>query len=323
MCEERLPVLCIAGPTASGKSDLGVLVAKHVGGEVLSADSMQVYKKMDIGTAKLSREEMDGVPHHLIDLVLPDDPFTVANWVTLAREVIAKLHSEGKLPIVVGGTGLYMRALTDDLDFAQQRGSSEHREYWKNYAVHKGNEALHAELVSRDPQAAARLHPNDVRRVIRALEVYELGNKPLSESYDWRPKQGRYATTQLALTMDRQVLYDRVEQRVDRMLELGLYDEVAGLLQEGYARDLTSMQAIGYKELAGCVAGEVSYAQAVLEIKQATKRFAKRQLSWFRRDERVSWWSRPPAGEWPRETLDAILGIASTLAAGIRLRGLE
>lgn len=323
MSEPRLPVLCITGPTATGKSDLGVWLAKQVGGEVLSADSMQVYKKMDIGTAKLSCEEMDGVPHHLIDLVDPDVPFTVANWIQLARDKIEELHRAGKLPIIVGGTGLYIRAVTDDLDFAQQTGSPERREYWKKFAVERGNGALHAELVIRDPKAAARLHPNDLRRVIRALEVFELRSQPLSASYDWQLKQGRYETRQLALTMERQELYERVERRVDKMMEAGLYEEVARLLEEGYSRDLTSMQAIGYKELAACIAGEISCDEAVMQIKQATRRFVKRQLSWFRRDSRVSWWSRPVSGQWSSEGLDAILKIASTLAAGIPVRRLE
>lgn len=318
MSGQKPPVLYIVGPTASGKSDLGVLVAKRIGGEVVSADSMQVYQQMDIGTAKLTPKEMDGVPHHLINLVAPDVPFTVADWLKLANEKIAQLHSQGKLPIVVGGTGLYIRSLTDDLNFAEQTGSPERRSFWQKFAQERGNQALHDELVIRDSKAAARLHPNDVRRVIRALEVYELAKRPLSASYDWRLKEGRYQIKQLGLTMDREDLYIRVEDRVDKMLEMGLFEEVRHLLDAGYARNLTSMQAIGYKELAACIAGEVTYDEAVDQIKQATRRFAKRQLSWFRRDSRVSWYARSSEGDLPLSAVEAILQIASTLAAGIR-----
>lgn len=323
MLRQKRPVLCIVGPTATGKSELGVWIAKQIGGEVLSADSMQVYRQMDIGTAKLTAQEMAGVPHHLMDLVEPNQPFTVADWSSLAREKIDELHEAGKLPIVVGGTGLYVRSITDDLDFAEQAGSVECRERWQMFAAQKGNKALHLELTTRDPEAASRLHPNDLRRVIRALEVYELGLKPLSASYDWTVKAGRYETLQVALTMERQDLYDRVEQRVDEMMRRGLYEEVEALLSRGYSHSLTSMQAIGYKELAACIEGELSCEDAVLQVKQATRRFVKRQLSWFRRDPRVVWYTRAGQGNLPVLTFDTILSSVLTLVAGIPGQGLE
>jgi tRNA dimethylallyltransferase len=312
------PVLCIVGPTATGKSALGIELAKQLSGEVLSADSMQVYRGMDIGTAKVTREEQQGVPHHLLDLVSPDVRFTVADWVQRADAVISEIHARGNLPIVVGGTGLYIRAITEDLSFAEEEGSEEVRRRWFSYLQQHGPEALHQALRERDPASAARLHPNDTRRVIRALEVFELGGKPLSAHYDWRVKGGRYWTEQFGLTADREVLYERVNARVDIMMEIGLLEEVAELRRLGYHRNLTSMQAIGYKELLTYLDGEVSLEQAVADIKMATRRFVKRQLSWFRRDPRVRWLHLDEKGRIRSDDLQDILTIGRQMLAGIR-----
>jgi tRNA dimethylallyltransferase len=312
------PVLCIVGPTGTGKSDLGIRVAKELGGEVLSADSMQVYKGMDIGTAKVPPEEQDGVPHHLLDLVEPDVRFTVADWVKRADEAIAEILARGNLPIVVGGTGLYIRAITEDLSFAEEEGSAEVREKWTDFLRQHGNEALHAALRERDPASAERLHPNDVRRVIRALEVYELRQKPLSEMYDWRVKGGRYETVQFGLTADRAQLYARVDRRVDKMMEKGLLAEVEALRAKGYNRSLTSMQAIGYKELMAYLDGEMSLDEAVAEIKRATRRFVKRQLSWFRRDPRVHWLHLTAGGGISSKDMETVLQAGREMLAGIR-----
>ncbi len=311
------PVLCIVGPTATGKSDLGIQLAKQLCGEVLSADSMQVYRGMDIGTAKVTREEQQGVPHHLLDLVSPDVRFTVADWVKRADAAISEIHARGNLPIVVGGTGLYIRAITEDLSFAEEEGSEEVRRRWFSYLQQYGPEALHQALRERDPASAARLHPNDTRRVIRALEVFELGGKPLSAHYDWRVKGGRYWTEQFGLTADREILYERVNARVDRMMEIGLLEEVAQLRRLGYDRNLTSMQAIGYKELLAYLDGEVSLEQAVTDIKMATRRFVKRQLSWFRRDPRVRWLQLDEKGAVRPEDIEDILTIGRQMLAGI------
>jgi tRNA dimethylallyltransferase len=286
---DKGPVVCIVGPTATGKSDLGVWLAEQTGGEVISADSMQVYRGMDIGTAKLKRDEMRGVPHHLIDVVDPDQPYSVADWTKAADAVISRLHSRGKLPIVVGGTGLYIRSITENLDFAEQKGSTEVRDQWQAFADAHGTEALHQELAKRDSASARRLHPNDVRRIVRALEVYEVTGRPLSASYNWGFRGGRYETLQFGLEMGRELLYNRVERRVDHMLSLGLMDEVQGLLQAGYSPDLQSMQAIGYKEPVQYFLGNMSQDEAVADLKKNTRRFVKRQFSWFRRDERVQW----------------------------------
>lgn len=314
---DKLPVLCIVGPTATGKSDLGVFIAKEVGGEILSADSMQVYRKMDIGTAKLSTEEMNCVPHHLIDLVNPDDPFTVADWVRAADGIIASLHRKGVLPIVVGGTGLYTRAITHNLDFAEKPGAAELRDKWRMFLEKNGPMALHDELMKQDEVTARRLHPHDTRRVTRALEVIELNNRPLSQTYDWARNNSRYHTIEFGLTMSRAVLYDRVNRRVDLMMDKGLDLEVEGLLSLGYGRDLTSMQAIGYKELVAFLFGESTRSEAVLQIKQNTRRFVKRQLSWFRRNENIQWLEKDDDGILSEPCLDSILRSARKLVEGI------
>ncbi|MCL6453400.1 MAG: tRNA (adenosine(37)-N6)-dimethylallyltransferase MiaA [Alicyclobacillus sp.] len=314
----RQPVLCIVGPTATGKSALAVRVAKAVGGEVLSADSMQVYRGMDIGTAKLTAEEMQGVPHHLMDLVDPKEPFTVADWTRAADEVIARLHALGRLPVVVGGTGLYIRAIVEDLDFAEQPGSAAARAHWQRFLEEYGTAALHAALRARDPVRASRLHPNDVRRVIRALEVFETGRRRMASTYDWTIRGGRYDTVQFGLTLDRDLLYKRIDDRVRCMVQRGLYEEVRRLAAEGCDEHMTSMQAIGYKEMLQAVRGEITVAAAAEEIARATRRFAKRQLSWFRRDPRVRWmrWDAPAP---ERELSECeILRTAAQLAAGIR-----
>lgn len=319
MNQGKLPVLCIVGPTATGKSDLGVLVAKAVNGEILSADSMQVYRKMDIGTAKLSLEEMQGIPHHLIDLVDPDESFTVAKWTQEADKVIADLHKRGVLPIVVGGTGLYIRSITHNLDFAREPGETQIREYWRTYLEAHGPIALHQELEKRDLVSAQRLHPNDTRRVTRALEIIELTNKPVSESYDWERSDGRYRVVQFGLTMDRGSLYERVNRRVDIMMDKGLLQEVKDLLQDGYTRDLTSMQAIGYKELVTYLSDEQSMESAVEQIKQNTRRFVKRQLSWFRRNDDIVWLEKDSNGELQNHQETMILNSARELAEGIHI----
>jgi tRNA dimethylallyltransferase len=314
------PVLCIVGPTASGKSALAVDIAKALGSEVLSADSMQVYRGMDVGTAKLTQKEMQGVPHHLMDLVNPDDLFTVAHWVKQADTVIDQLHRAGKLPIIAGGTGLYVRAITEDLHFGDQTGSSEIRDNWQSFAQEHGKAALHDALRERDESSADRLHPNDIRRVIRALEVHELSDEPLSSRYEWAARGGRYHTVQLGLTLERGALYARANARVDLMMASGLYNEVEGLLAQGYNRDLTSMQAIGYKEIAQAVTGDVPLDKAIEQVKQATRRFVKRQMSWFRRDERIQWLHVDPKLGVEQDDFDNVFTIASNLLAGIRVQ---
>ncbi|EPZ53051.1 tRNA (adenosine(37)-N6)-dimethylallyltransferase MiaA [Alicyclobacillus acidoterrestris] len=291
-------VICVVGPTAVGKSDVAVDIALRYGGEVISADSMQVYRGMDIGTAKLSRAEQRGVPHHLLDVVDPTESYTVAAWKRAADEVIEALCNRGKLPVVCGGTGLYIRAITDDLTFAEKPETSEVRQRWQNYVEQHGVEALHRALREVDEASANRLHPNDVKRVIRALEVAETSGRPLSQGYDFTEKSGRYNVLLIGLWMERQALYERVELRIDKMIEAGLEDEVKRLLQAGATAEDTSLQAIGYKEFVQYFRGECSLEETIAAIKQNTRRFVKRQLSWFRRDARIQWFERTVDGQF-------------------------
>ena len=293
-------VVCIVGPTATGKSELGVRLAEQLGGEIVSADSMQVYRGMDVGTAKLTPAEMRGIPHHLIDVVDPDESFSVGRWASLARVAITGITGRGKIPFIVGGTGLYIRAVTAGLDFAQEEGSLKLRSDWQEFVAAYGSVALHQELARRDPVTAARLHPNDLRRVIRALEVEELTGKPMSAEYNWNSDKSPYTVLQFGLTGERQWLYGRVNQRVDAMMKCGLLEEVTRLLEKGYHPQNTALQAIGYKELVSYLRGETTEAQAIADVKQATRRLVKRQLSWFRRDPRTVWF------DVSRDSLDAV-----------------
>ncbi|MDD4169522.1 MAG: tRNA (adenosine(37)-N6)-dimethylallyltransferase MiaA [Desulfotomaculaceae bacterium] len=284
------PLLVITGPTATGKSEVAVQVAGKVGGEIVSADSMLVYRHMDIGTAKPSEKEMRGIPHHLISIIEPDQDYSVAVFQKQAREVIADIYERGKLPILVGGTGLYVRSVIDHYDFTGACRDEALRSRLSEEAARYGYELLHRRLSGVDRQTAGKLHPRDVRRVIRALEVYYLTGKPLS-SY---PKTIEYAEPLYSLvifglTMERKTLYRRIEQRVEDMIEAGLVEEVQSLLNAGYSPRLTSMQGLGYKEMQLFLTGEVLLPQAVELLKRNTRRFAKRQLTWFRRDERIKW----------------------------------
>lgn len=289
---ELPPLVVITGPTATGKSEVGVLVAEKVGGEIISADSMLIYRGMDIGTAKPTPDEMRGIPHHMIDIVEPDEDYSVALFQEQARAVIKEIHERNKLPVLVGGTGLYVRAVIDDYDFSGARGDKSLRENLLKEATDNGPESLHQRLSEVDPQAASKLHPRDTRRVIRALEVYHLTGKPIS-SYQRVDQCTRplYNLFMFGLNMDRDKLYRRIEQRVDRMIAAGLVDEVRGLLLRGFSVELNSMRGLGYKEIAAYLTGMLSLEQAVELLKRNTRRFAKRQLTWFRRDTRIKWYN--------------------------------
>lgn len=283
------PLVVITGPTATGKSDTGVHLAELVGGEIISADSMLVYKGMKIGTAKPSSAEMRGIPHHLIDIVEPGQEYSVALFQKQARAIIADILERNKLPVMVGGTGLYIRAVIDNYDFTSAGGDDRFRENLIRESYNKGPESLHRRLSEVDPQTASNLHPKDSRRVIRALEVYNLTGRPISSYQRAKKDQPLYGLHMFGLTMDRQKLYRRIEQRVDIMLAAGLVDEVRGLLEQGHPRELNSMRGLGYKEIAAYLTGEISLERAVEILKRNTRRFAKRQLTWFRRDSRIEW----------------------------------
>ncbi len=283
-------VIVLGGPTATGKTDLAIELALLVNGEVVSADSAQVYRYMDIGTAKPTPEERRGVPHHMIDIVYPDEEFSVAQFKNLAEDSIRDILSRGKVPVVAGGTGLYISSLVYNIQFSDTICDWEFRERMNALAIKYGPGYLHDRLKEVDPVSAQRIHPNNVKRVIRALEVFETTGRPISEHQaESRTKPPEFDYLLFGLTMDRQMLYERIEKRTDIMMEKGLADEVAGILKMGYSRDLVSLQAIGYKEIAAAISGECSMEEAVENIKLGIRHLAKRQITWFNSMEGLKW----------------------------------
>ncbi len=278
-------VIGIVGPTASGKTALSLLAGKRLGGEILCMDSMQIYKGMDIGTAKPTREEQAVLPHHLHSFLEPTESFSVSQYAEKAREVIARVE----VPILVGGTGMYLQSLSLPMDYGAVGGDEAIRKHYHEIADTQGAEALHQLLESVDPASAARLHPNDIRRVVRALEVYDLTGTPLSAQKMPGPEDSPYVFQLYALDLPREVLYSRVDQRVDQMMRDGLLDEVKRLKDSGVPEDAQSMQGLGYKELLPVLNGKTSLEEAVSLIKFRTRHYAKRQLTWFKRDERIQW----------------------------------
>lgn len=285
---DKIPLVAVVGPTASGKTGLGIAIAKYYGGEVVSADSMQIYRTMDIATAKPTLEEMDGVPHHLIDFWDPDQPFSLAEYIELAKKAIDDIHSRGKLPVLVGGTGLYVNTLLDNITLGESGGDETLRSELLREAEEKGNGYLLAKLHSFDPETAENLHENNLLRIVRAIEVYQLTGTTMSE---WvrrsRGQESPYRECIVGLNYkDRQNLYDRINLRVDEMMKAGLLEEAKAVLGAPLE---TSAQAIGYKELKPYLEGELPLEVCVEKLKQSTRRYAKRQLTWFRRDGRIHW----------------------------------
>lgn len=282
-------LVVITGPTAVGKTGVGIEVALALNGEVVSADSMMVYRGMDIGTAKPTFSEMRGVPHHLIDIVNPDEEFNVVRYQELATAAIENIQSRRRVPLLVGGTGLYLRAIIDHYRFPV-RCDPRLRQRLQQEAQLHGSGQLHERLAAVDPVTAARLHPNDQRRIIRALEVYHQTGKPFSQ---FQPPAGRreskYRLAMFGLSMDRARLYQRIEERVDELIQAGLVEEVRGLLDRGHGPELVAMKGLGYKEVVAYLRGETTREEMVNILKRNTRRFAKRQLTWFRRDDRIRW----------------------------------
>ena len=292
MNEKNMVIL--TGPTAVGKSALSIALAKALDTGIISADSMQVYKHMDIGSAKITPEEMQGVPHALIDVYEPDEPFHVVQFQHDAQAAMEQLWDKGQLPLIVGGTGFYIQALLYDVDFSEEDADLKLRQKYAQLAQSEGAEALHAQLAQVDPQAAGQIHANNIKRVIRALEFYEKTGTPISaHNAAERAKQSPYGFAYFVLTDRREHLYERIDARVDAMMEQGLLDEVKKLRDMGYTRDLVSMQGLGYKELLAYLDGECSLDEAVYMIKRDTRHFAKRQLTWFRRERDVIWVDKP------------------------------
>lgn len=290
--ETKQPLVILTGPTAVGKTALSVKLAKQIGGEIISADSMQVYRHMDIGSAKIRKEEMEGVPHHLIDILLPEEEFNVFIFKKRAKEALTEIYERGHIPIIAGGTGFYIQALLYDIDFeVEEENTANIRKALEAEAVKEGGiQRLHEKLREVDPVSAEEIHENNVKRVIRALEYFELNGRPISEhNKEQRQKESAYHSCYFVLNDDRARLYDRIDRRVDIMLADGLVEEVRRLKDMGYHRGLVSMQGLGYKEILSFLEGECSLEEAVYLIKRDSRHFAKRQLTWFRREKDVIW----------------------------------
>ena len=285
-------LLCLLGPTAVGKTEIAIELAQRLNAEIVSVDSRQIYRQMDIGTAKPTPEEQQAARHHLIDCVNISQPFSVADYQRLADTAITDIRNRGKRVLLVGGAGLYFRAVVDGL-FEGPGADPILRKRLEGEAAQHGVDALHERLRACDPVSADRIHPNNIVRVVRALEVYELTGTPMSElQQQWHPEKQRYPFIAFCLTMQRARLYRRIEQRVDVMLANGLIAEVEALLAAGYSRDTVALQSFGYRELIAYLDGECTYIEAVSQLKQNTRRFAKRQLTWFRKDTRLEWIDR-------------------------------
>lgn len=294
-----LPLVIIIGPTGIGKSNLALSLAQKVGGEIISGDSVQVYRKLDIGSAKPSTEELQLVPHHLIDFLDPSEPFTAAQFKELAFSKIDAIRERGHVPIVVGGTGLYVRSLLDPYEFSKV-GSEEIRSKWKDYCDQFGNLALHQRLEERDQETAERLHPNDVFRIIRALEVHELTGHTLSSQRQFQDNQYQALDSSIlyiGLTAPREMIYERINQRCVSMMSQGLINETLALLNSGYSSTLKPLQSIGYRHANWFLQGLVSEQEMLRLLQRDTRHFAKRQLTWFRRDPRIRWYDTESQSE--------------------------
>lgn len=287
--DSKQKLLVIIGPTAVGKTKLSIELAKRYNGEIISGDSMQIYRGMDIGTAKIKVEEMEGIPHHLIDIKEPDESFSVAEFQELVRAKISEITSRGKLPIIVGGTGLYIQAVIYDYQFSEAPADEKFRLQLEDRAKEIGNEALHHELTQIDPESAGQIHPNNVRRVIRALEIYHCTGKIMSEYQNNQQPDLLYETALIGLTMEREKLYERINTRVEMMMSEGLLEEVSSLHKQGL-RECQSIQAIGYKEIYDFLDERVSLEESLENLKQNSRRYAKRQLTWFRNKMEVKWY---------------------------------
>ena len=284
------PLVILAGPTAVGKTELSIRLAKRINGAIISADSMQVYKYMDIGSAKIMPDEMEGVKHYLIDELDPSDEFNIVHFQQMAKDALKEIYANGQIPIVAGGTGFYIQALLYDIDFTHQDSDEAFRKEMADYAAEYGAEALHEKLKEIDPVSYKTIHANNTKRVIRALEYYRMTGQPISTHNEQEhQKVSPYNFAYFVLTDDRKHLYDRIDYRVDLMMKKGLVDEVKNLYDMGYHKDMVSMQGLGYKELLSYLDGECSLEEAVYIIKRETRHFAKRQLTWFRRERDVIW----------------------------------
>lgn len=286
----KKPLVILTGPTAVGKTALSIALAKELGGEIISADSMQVYRHMDIGSAKVTADEMQGVPHHLIDVLDPQEPFNVTRFQAMAKEALKGIYDRGHVPIVAGGTGFYIQALLYDIDFKENEESPVIRKELERLGEERGCEYLHSMLQEIDPESAAAIHANNRKRVIRAIEYYRMTGQPISEhNRQEREKTSPYRFYYYVLNCDRGLLYERIDRRVDQMMEQGLTEEVRRLKEMGCRRGMVSMQGLGYKEILDYLDGQCDLEEAVRVIKRDTRHFAKRQITWFKRERDVRW----------------------------------
>ena len=307
---DRKPLIILAGPTAVGKTSLSIRLAKETGGEIISADSMQVYRHMDIGSAKITKEEMEGVPHYLVDVLEPEEEFNVVRFQQMAEEAAERIWEKGKIPLVVGGTGFYIQALLYDIDFTENDGDESYRRRLEQKASdEEGASELYEMLTTVDPKAAREIHPRNLKRIIRALEFHHQTGKKISEHNETqRQKSSPYNYAYFVLTDERSRLYERIDQRVDLMMEQGLLDEVRYLKERGVRKDSTAMQGLGYKELYAYLEGEYPLDEAVRIIKRDTRHFAKRQLTWFKRERDVIWADKSVIGQEEENLADYMLG---------------
>ncbi len=286
----KRPLVILTGPTAVGKTALSITLAKAIGGEIISADSMQVYRRMDIGSAKITQEEMDGVPHHLIDVLEPEQEFNVVVFQKLAKQAAEEIYSRGHIPIVAGGTGFYIQALVYDIDFTENDEDTALRHSLEEQARRDGPEALFERLRAVDPESCESIHAHNIKRVIRAIEFYEKTGKKISDhNREQRQNTSPYNVAYFVLNDNRERIYERINARTDQMMAQGLEEEVRALWESGCRRDMVSMQGLGYKEMLAYLEGEISLDEAVYLIKRDTRHFAKRQLTWFRREKEVIW----------------------------------
>ncbi len=290
----KRPLIILTGPTAVGKTELSIRLARLIQGSVISADSMQVYRHMDIGSAKIKKSEMQEIPHYLIDILEPTEEFHVVQFQQYAKKYLQEIYALGRIPIIVGGTGFYIQALLYDIDFTKEQADSTYRDTLMQIAKEQGAHVLHQMLAKADPKAAEEIHENNVKRVIRALEFYHLSGRKISEHNEQeRQKQSPYQFAYFVLNDEREKLYERINYRVEQMLTEGLVDEVLKLQKLGCTKDMVSMQGLGYKEILSYLEGTCTLEDAAYQIKRDTRHFAKRQLTWFRREQDVVWVNKP------------------------------
>ena len=306
---KKEPLVILTGPTAVGKTKLSIALAKAIGGEIISADSMQVYRHMDIGSAKIRLEEMEGIPHYLVDVLEPWEEFHVVRFQQMAKEAMKKIREHGHIPILVGGTGFYIQAIVKDIDFTENEASP-YREELTRLAEEKGADFLYEKLQKVDPKSAQIIHAHNVKRIIRALEFYQMTGKKISEhNTEQRERSSPYQFAYFVLQDERAKLYKRIEARIDEMLQDGLIEEVTALKEMGLKRGMVSMQGLGYKEILAYLDGECTLEEAVEILKRDTRHFAKRQITWFKREEEVIWLDKGKFAYQEEQILEAMLQI--------------